>query len=85
MAKLILYIGIPVVGGLVTALGILWNAKENRDTYIREQDKANIQVLTNLSKMFEVMHVDISNLPKDVAQELSGILLELKSTLSKNA
>lgn len=85
MAKLILYIGIPMVGGLVAALGLLWRSLESKDTYIREQDKANIQTLTNLSKMLEIMHVDISDLPEDVAKELSGILNEIKSALLKHA
>ena len=85
VAKLILYIGIPVVGGLVTALGILWKSKESAEVYIREQDKANTQILTNLSKMLEIIHLDITNLPDDVAKELSGVLNEIKSSLSKNA
>jgi len=82
-AKIILYVGVPVIVGLCTAIGVLWKAKEARDIYIREQDKANLQVLNNLTKMFELIHIDISRLPSDVSKELSGILNDIKITLQK--
>ena len=82
-AKIILYIGIPVIGGLCTAIVALWKSRESRDEYIREQDKANIQILTNLSKMFEIMHQDISKLPTNVSKELSTVLTEIKGYLIK--
>jgi len=81
-AKIVLYVGTPMIVGLCAAVMALWKAKESRDTYIRESDKANVQVLTNLTKMFEIMHVDISKLPLEVSKELSVILHEIRSSLS---
>ena len=82
-AKIILYVGTPMIIGLCTAVGVLWKAKESRDSYIRENDKANLQVLSNLTKMFEVMHIDITKLPIEVSRELSGVLNEIRSTLER--
>lgn len=83
-AKIIVYVGTPMIVGLCTAIGVLWKAKESRDEYIRESDKANIQVLNNLTKLFEIMHSDISKLPKEVSKELSDLLIEIKLALKNN-
>lgn len=82
-AKIVLYVGAPMIVGLCTAIGVLWKAKESRDLYIREQDKANLQVLINLSKMFEIMQMDITKLPTEVGKELSTVLNEIKTLLKK--
>lgn len=82
-AKIIVYIGTPMILGLCTAVGVLWKAKEARDIYIKEQDKANLQVLINLSKMFEIMQVDIAKLPTEVSRELSTIFSEIRMALKK--
>lgn len=82
-AKIIVYIGTPMIVGLCTAVGVLWKAKEARDNYIKEQDKANLQVLINLSKMFEIMQIDIAKLPTEVSRELSTIFSEIRMALKK--
>ena len=80
-SKVILYVGIPMVTGLCIALRTLWKANEAKDLYIRESDKANIVLLTNLSKALEIMHADINNLPEDVKEKLTPILSEIKHSI----
>mgnify|MGYP000324283256 CR=1 FL=1 len=45
-----------VIVVLILAIGFLWRAKEKRDEYIREQDKANLTMLN-----------EVTNAVKDVA------------------
>lgn len=42
-----------VVAVLITFIGILWKSNEKKDEYIRSQDKANLQMLSDLAKNSE--------------------------------
>ena len=81
IAKLIMYIGTVIVAGLATAVGVLYKSKESRDKYIRESDKANMEMLTSLSKAFDIMHRDINQLPENVRVQLTPLLVEIKHIL----
>lgn len=81
IAKMIIYVGTPMIVGMSVAVATLWKAKESRDQYIRESDKANVALLTNLGKAFELMHEDIKDLPVDVQEKLAPLFSDIKHSL----
>lgn len=60
--QIVIWIGSAIVSGLVVAIVVLWKAKESRDNYIREQDKANLQLLNEIANNYKSLGVDVSKI-----------------------
>lgn len=60
-----------VIVGMGAAMRVLWLAKESRDSYIREQDKANIKAMEGLIGVVRDMYQLSQKLPDDVRSKVT--------------
>lgn len=81
---LFLYIGTAVCSALVLAIRVLWAALQNRDKYIREQDRKNLEMLNNMVNMLNVISTEIGRLPDDVARKVNVLLAEIANRIKAN-
>lgn len=75
-----------VIAILITAIGILWKKHIKDEEYIRAQDKANLEMLSALTKNAELLGNDIAHV-KDYTIEakpvINNILETIKERLNK--
>lgn len=81
--QLILWIGGIMVTAMATTITVLWKAKENRDSYIREQDKANQAILMEIANNYKVMGVDLSKLEATTSNELKPNVKETRNIVGQ--
>lgn len=87
--KMLIWLGGSMVTGLTTGLVALWfknqkceeHAKE-LNSYIREQDKANLSLLADIAKNYEIMSIDVNKIEKMTSGEIKDILVSLKNKIN---
>lgn len=77
--KTLTWLGSVIVGGLSTAVLVLWNANKKNTEYIRDQDKANLSLLGELGKNHQIMGIDISKIEVMNSKEIIPVLQEIKN------
>jgi hypothetical protein len=76
--NLILWIGGVITVAMSSAVAVLWYAKEKRDNYIREQDKANQSLLMEIANNYKSMGVDVSKIEQLVSKEIKPSVDEVR-------
>jgi len=60
--RLLIWFGGSVITGLLIAIGVLWKSRESNEKYIREQDKANLKLLSDIANNYKSIGADVSNI-----------------------
>ena len=81
LVQIIIWIGCVVVSSMALAIGVLWRAKEARDKYIREQDKANLMLLSEIANNYKILGVDVSKLEAATSKEVLPKLEETRANV----
>lgn len=80
--QILIWIGSAIVTGLVAAIIVLWKAKESRDKYIREQDKANLQLLSEIAHNYKSLGHDVSKIELSTA-ETKPVVKEIRADVKQ--
>jgi NADH:ubiquinone oxidoreductase subunit 6 (subunit J) len=83
MVQMLLWVGSIMVISMSTAITVLWKAKESRDKYIREQDRANIIVLSEIANNYKMMGVDVSKIEITTSKEIKPNVEEIRNNITR--
>lgn len=81
IVNILLYVGSAIVTAMAAAIVVLWRAKESRDRYIREQDKANMVLMTDISNTFKNLGVNVSKIEDALSDRVTPKIAEIRRLL----
>jgi hypothetical protein len=80
--QIVVWLGSIIISMLIAALTALWRENRKQGDYIKEQDKANILLLTEMGHFMRSLGIDVSKIDNLLTGNISNNITEIKMILN---